>query len=214
MIPTYFFDIADTPFAKDVAKKYFEDQYPQTEDCTLLPKQLVGLKKDLEDINKRISAKQKEYDGKIPTIKVPCKPTSSYFSGSCKPVRTTGFHIGGATYVKTEINPNFNTGISIRSKSKLIVEELIRRKTLLIELSCSNVVSPDELVNPQSTITAETEQQNQSSTAVENTTSTTTNPLVKTSFVDKLNKMEGWKKGLLVLVIVGSTYLGYKLIKK
>ena len=178
MLPNYFIKLRDTISTKDVAKKYFEDQYPQTDNCALLPIQIAGLKQDLEDINKRIASNQKEYE-------------------------------------ESEVSTfTLLAGNRAREQSKQIVEELIRRKTLLIELSCSNVVSPDELVNPESTTTAVNAEQDQSSTVVENTTSTTTDMLVKTTFVGKLKKMEVWKKGLIVLAIVGSSYLGYKLIKK
>ena len=50
MLPTYFLELADTNIAKDVYKKYFNDQYPETNSCVELDKQIASIQKDIDDI--------------------------------------------------------------------------------------------------------------------------------------------------------------------
>ena len=67
MIPTYFLEIADTNIAKDVYKKYFNDQYPESNDCVVMDKHIADIQKDIDEINKRELAKK---------IECNCFPTS------------------------------------------------------------------------------------------------------------------------------------------
>ena len=68
MIPTYFLELADTNIAKDVYKKYFDAQYPDTNDCIVLDKQIADIQVDIDAINKRELSKYVEYNGTFPLI--------------------------------------------------------------------------------------------------------------------------------------------------
>jgi hypothetical protein len=126
MIPTYFLELADTNVAKDVYKKYFNDQYPETNSCIELDKQIASIQKDLDEIKKRELAGQAECNC-MPFIKVPCSPKNV---GSCN---FTGY--------KRESNPDWRNGILNRSKSKTYLEQmLITKKNLVALADCRNQI--------------------------------------------------------------------------
>lgn len=126
MIPTYFLELADTNVSKDVYKKYFNDQYPETNSCIELDKQIASIEKDLDEIKKRELANQAECNCP-PFLKVPC--TGSSFSTGC---------IGG---FKTATNPEYVKGRTIRSKSKVYLEQmLISKKNLVALADCRNQI--------------------------------------------------------------------------
>ncbi len=53
MIPQYFLELEDTSLKKDAYKVYFDNQYPITENCIILDKQINDIQKDIDDIQKR-----------------------------------------------------------------------------------------------------------------------------------------------------------------
>ena len=119
MLPTYFLELADTNIAKDVYKKYFNDQYPETNSCVELDKQIASIQKDIDDINKRELSKYKECNC-LPLIEVPFKIG---FLGSKVP------------------NPDYSKGFSIRKNSKNFLNNmLISKKNLVALADCRNQI--------------------------------------------------------------------------
>lgn len=126
MIPTYFLELADTNVSKDVYKKYFNDQYPETNSCIELDKQIASIEKDLDGIKKRELANQAECNCPR-SIKVPCK--------------STGFSTGCFNGTKTALNPEYSKGIATRTLSKKFLEQMLISKKNLVSLAdCRNQI--------------------------------------------------------------------------
>lgn len=126
MIPTYFLELADTNVSKDVCKKYFNDQYPETNSCIELDKQIASIEKDIDDINKRELSGYKECNC-FPIIQVPCSPKGDF----------------GCSYsgTETDSNPDYTKGILIRKSSKKFLEQmLITKKNLVALADCRNQI--------------------------------------------------------------------------
>ena len=125
MLPTYFLELADTNIAKDVYKKYFNDQYPETNSCVELDKQIASIQKDIDDINKRELSKYKECNC-LPLIPVLC----SIGSMGCS---FTGY--------KSDFSPDYSKGFSIRKNSKNFLNNmLISKKNLVALADCRNQI--------------------------------------------------------------------------
>jgi LPXTG-motif cell wall-anchored protein len=126
MIPTYFLELADTNITKDVYKKYFDTQYPETNDCIVLDKQIADIQADIDSINKRELANQKECNCS-PSIKVPC--TSTSFTSGC---------FNGT---KLSLNPDYSKSIMLRKQSKTYLQDLLSKKKNLQSLAdCRNKI--------------------------------------------------------------------------
>lgn len=149
MIPTYFLEIADTNIAKDVYKKYFNDQYPESNDCVVMDKHIADIQKDIDEINKRELAKKPECNC-FPSIEVPCT--------------STGFSTGCFNGTKSAPNPEYAKGIMTRSKSKAFLNELLIKKKNLVALAdCRNKI---ETVRQEETAQVFTETSAQAETRV------------------------------------------------
>jgi len=60
MIPKYFVELAENSTEKKRWIKYFNDQYPETNSCIELDKQILSIQKDLDEIKQRELKKFKE----------------------------------------------------------------------------------------------------------------------------------------------------------
>ena len=126
MIPTYFLELADTNIAKDVYKKYFDAQYPDTNDCIVLDKQIADIQADIDAINKRELANQKECNC-MPWHKVPCSPKG-----------VSGCNWSG---MNVNSNPDYSMGLIVRKKSKTYLQDLLSKKKNLQSLAdCRNKI--------------------------------------------------------------------------
>lgn len=128
MIPTYFLELADTNVAKDVYKKYFNDQYPETNSCIELDKQIASIQKDIDEINKRELAKKAECN---------CMPFIRSSTG------LSGFSIttGVSSISSTTVNIDYTKGIQTRTKSKKYLQEMLITKKNLVSLAdCRNQI--------------------------------------------------------------------------
>ena len=147
MIPTYFLELADTNIAKDVYKKYFNDQYPESNDCVVMDKHIADIQKDIDEINKRELASKPECNCS-PRIKVPCSPKGS----------------SGCSWSGTKSNPDYRNGIIVRTKSKAFLNELLIKKKNLVALAdCRNKI---ETVRQEETAQVFTETSAQAETRV------------------------------------------------
>lgn len=114
------------PMTFNNAKKYFKDQYPDSDDCILLDKQILAIQIDIDEILKRDLADQKEANGSL-VIKIPCKLGTSGCSN--------------LTFSKTALNVAFTAGILVRKYSLSLLQELMReKKNKSITLDCRNKI--------------------------------------------------------------------------
>ena len=195
MIPTYFIELADTPILKDVRKKYFEDQYPDTSDCAVLDNQIISIQSDIDAIKARISKKQKECNCP-PTVKVPC--VNSGFTALC---------IGG---YKSAPNPDYTSGIVLRESSKKQLTEMLLKKKQLQSVSCQiSTTSTSGAITSTSGATTST-----SGTTTSTSGTTTANKILdQASQITNSKNKYYYLAGLTLLILTGGFYI-YKKSKQ
>ena len=209
MIPTYFIELADTPILKDVRKKYFEDQYPDTSDCAVLDNQIISIQSDIDAIKARISKKQKECNCP-PTVKVPC--VNSGFTALC---------IGG---YKSAPNPDYTSGIVLRESSKKQLTEMLLKKKQLQSVSCQiSTTSTSGAITSTSGATTSTSGTTTSTsgttTSTSGTTTSTSGTTTANKILDQASQITNSKNkyyylaGLTLLILTGGFYI-YKKSKQ
>lgn len=121
MIPFSFLEIADSNFRKDYYKQYFNNQYPDSDDCIILDKQT----RDIElDILKIIEHKETT---KV-TISAPC-------------IIGIDFMCSSFNNKKSIINPEYTKAIVTRNLSKAFLSQLLNNKrNKQINLDCRNKI--------------------------------------------------------------------------